>query len=82
MSHMTLQHTEHVFSYPTNTFPWFQARNDIGSMSTGNHHCFRVFETKESFANVDKFIKQALVVAKESLISCHGQGTTDEIVRG
>ena len=58
----------YVFSYPTGTFPWFQARNDIGSMSTGNHYCFRVFETKESFANVDKFIQQALVVAKDSLI--------------
>ena len=56
-----------MFSYPVGSFPWFQARNDIGSMSAGNHHCFRVFETKESFANVDKFIKQALVVAKESL---------------
>ena len=82
MIHMTSQHTEFMFSYPTGTFPWFQARNDIGSMSTGNHYCFRVFETKESFANVDKFIKQALVVAKESLILCPSQGTADKIVRG
>lgn len=68
MTQMTFKHSEYMFSYPTGAFPWFQARNDIGSMSTGNHYCFRVFETKESFANVDKFIKQALVVAKESLI--------------
>ena len=50
-------------------------------MSAGNHHCFRVFETKESFANVDKFIKQALVVAQESLeLSTGVRLSTDGLV--
>ena len=32
--------------------PWFGARSDFGDFGTAASQCFRVFETKESFAHL------------------------------
>ena len=51
-------------SYPQNGFAFFNARDEFGEIEQGQSQCFRVFETAESFANVDSIIKARLTEAQ------------------
>ena len=51
-------------TYPQNGFAFFNSRDEFGEIEQGQSQCFRVFETAESFANVDSIIKARLTEAQ------------------
>ena len=51
-------------SYPSNGFAFFNARNEFGELEQNANQCFRVFDTAESFSNVNTMITNRLADAK------------------